>query len=365
MRPGHQDHQAGAGRGDSAPPRPTPQLDPTPVGGASTAGNGRANGVLARPEAELRRESDGRESWVFFAAQPSELLGVHADQVARALQPGETLRYLLYSPMWEGRGGPFGIRGAPASHAVAVTEHRFMISRDEHVAGVPPELLSIPLASVLAVESGSALMLAWLVLHYADAGVTRSATVLYRALGRKHFVAAVRAYRSAASPELAGGRASAPGWPAVWELVGERYREELEPLLAEAERPLAAVAWPAVVGHRRRGHGDRPVVIAPAGAVLVTTRGLLAVGEDPAVSPHSPNFGVNAVSLPCAALRTAALEDRTTNGPCVVGLRFETGCGGANHTTELLFPGESLRAVEGALAPLAGHPALQRLQWSS
>lgn len=365
MTQGRGHRWADAGAGDPALPIPTHTIDPTPLGRPQGANTGRTNGVLMRPEAELRRESNGRESWVFFAAQPSELLGVHAEQVGRALRPGEEVRYLLYSPMWEGHGGPFGIRATPASHAIAVTESRFLISRDEHVDGAPPTLLSIPFAAVLAVESGSALMLAWLVVYFVEAGAPRPAIVLYRALGRNHVTAAVRACRSAAFPELSGGRGAATTWPAVWDRVGERQREELEPLLAEAEQPLAAAAWPAVVGRRRRGRQDRPIGIAPAGALLVSTRGLLVVGDDPTASPRSPNVGVNAVCIPFDALRAATFEDRTTNGPCVVGLRLEVDRGGANTTAEFLFPGESLREVERTLAALGDHRAVKDIVWSS
>jgi len=133
MGRGHIHHARDGGRNGAVPPT-VAGFDPRP-GGVPSEPSEQPNGVLARPETELRRESNGRESWVFRAADPSELLGVHAEHIGRALDPGEELRYLLYSPMWEGHGGPFDITAPPASHAVAVSERRFLISRDPHLPG--------------------------------------------------------------------------------------------------------------------------------------------------------------------------------------------------------------------------------------
>ena len=209
------------------PLHPTSRIECTPRPGTPGPGvNGsgpamgdigaRPTGVLARPEAELRRESNGRESWVFRAWHPAELLGIHADQLGCSLQAAEELRYLLYSPMWEGRGGPFGIRAAPASHAVAVTDRRFIISRDTHLDGAPPTVCSIPFKAVLCIESGTALMLAWTVIHFADTGSARSETVLHRAIGHHHFAAAVRAYRLDSQGDAPANAGPPMAWPETW-----------------------------------------------------------------------------------------------------------------------------------------------------
>jgi hypothetical protein len=332
---------------------------------AAQNGAGRRSTVLSRPEAELRRESNGKEPWVFRAAGPSELLGAHAELVGQALEPGESLRYLLYSPMWDGRGGPFGIRATPASHAVAVTGHRFVISADEHLTGAPPSLLSIPFPAVVSVESGSALMLGWLVIRYVEGGAMQSATVLYRALGRKHVTAAVRAYRAAICRGLPDRETSALPWSDVSQRIGERAWEELEPLLTEAETPLTTASWHAVHGLRRRGRGDNLVCLAAAGALLVSSFALFVVGSDPEAPARSPNFGVNALCVPLDALRAVTLTDPTTTGPWVVELRLEVGRKGAGATIATPFPGERLQEIEAARARLAGNRMLNKIRWSS
>jgi len=332
---------------------------------ARPAATGDANSVLARPEAELRRESTGRESWVFRASRTSELLGVHAGEVGRALPAGETARYLLYSPMWEGSGGPFGIRAAPASHGMAVTERRFIISRDPHAAGTPPTTLSIPYETVLGVESGSALMLAWVVLWHAEAGAPQATTVLYRALGRKHVTALLRAYRAASSPTRLGDRDCLPAWAAVWDKLGARYREEIEPLLLDGERPLSAVAWNTLHGRWRNGRSDHVVSVAPAGGIVASSDGLFLVGEDPQTLQGSPGFGVNVHCVPSDALRAATLADVTTGGPWLLELRLALGRSGATETVLARFPGEQVRQVADALASVAGHLTPRGTPWSS
>jgi len=51
--------------------------------------------------------SVGREPNVYEAQTPGDLLGVHAELIASSLLPGEELRYLLYSPIWDGTWTPF------------------------------------------------------------------------------------------------------------------------------------------------------------------------------------------------------------------------------------------------------------------
>jgi len=338
----------------------------TSDGDLATRGDrARPSSVLVRPEAELRRESDGRESWVFRASDPAELLGIHADQIRHALFAAEEVRYLVYSPRWDGGGGPFGVRADPASHAVALTDRRFIISRDTHVDGAPPTVLSIPFEAVLCIESGTALMLGWMVIHFADAGSARSATVLHRAIGHDHFAAAIRAYRLQACSDLPARGAPPLAWPEVLSGVEERHREELGPLLIAPELPLSAAAWPALCGReRRRRHGNR-VSATQAGAVVGSTHGVFIVGDDPHTPPGSLNFGVNVVCVAAAAVQIVDLMDRTISGPSAVAIRLHLRRGDTSMSLEVAFPGSALDGVRTALGALAIPPAIRQLEWSS
>ena len=92
--------------------------------------------------------SSGMEPFVYRAENPADLLGLHAEIMGSNLTPGENLRHLLYAPIWEGRHAPFGIRGQPASPAVATTNTRFLISCDRHIEGVALCLEIIPFDQV-------------------------------------------------------------------------------------------------------------------------------------------------------------------------------------------------------------------------
>ena len=323
------------------------------------------SGVLARPEAELRRASNGHEPWVFRAVGPNELLGVHAELIGRALEPGETPGYLLYAPMWEGQRGPFGIRVRPASHAVVVSDRRFLVSSDPHLDGERPTVHSIPFSALLRVESGSAGTLAWLVIVWAGQGSVRSVTVLYRAIGRHHVAAATRRWRGAARPSSGGSDAGGLAWPAVWHRLDELHRGEVEPLVVEGERPLAAVSWPAVLERPHRRHGDATVRAVPAGAVIVSNLGVITVGDDPTAAPGGVGLAVNAIAIPADALRRAAFADATTSGPWVTALRFELERDGVATAFVVRFPGERLDQLEAALRMGDELPALREVGWSS
>lgn len=102
--------------------------------------------------------SSGREPWVYEAETPQDLLGVHAELIASSLLPAEGLRYLLYSPIWDGDWAPFGITAQPASHALAITDTRFLLSRNLHREDAEPEVISIPFERVLWAEYGNAIL---------------------------------------------------------------------------------------------------------------------------------------------------------------------------------------------------------------
>jgi hypothetical protein len=134
-------------------------------------------------------KSSGNEPWIFRASAPEELVGAHREQMASALTAGEPLRYLLYSPSWQGRGRHFGISATPASHALAVTDRRFIATRDAH-GGSPATVTSIPFADLLAIEKGSALLLAWFVARFVESGRLQTLTILHKSTGAHHFDAA-------------------------------------------------------------------------------------------------------------------------------------------------------------------------------
>jgi hypothetical protein len=160
--------------------------------------------------------SNGREPYVFRVDHPEELFGSHADLMREALGPEERLLYLLYAPIWEGEEAPFGVRAPSASHAVAVTEERFIVSEDRHQTGVCATVFAVPFHRVIEVELGSALLIGWFAVRFIRDGDVVSSSVLFPAsTGMLHFATAIRHYRRATQPEPASSSQRGMVWHEV------------------------------------------------------------------------------------------------------------------------------------------------------
>ncbi len=163
--------------------------------------------------------SSGKEPYVFRAEGPEGLIGVHAGLIASALRPEERIHYLLYAPIRRAEKAPFHIQADPGSHAVAVTGHRFLISRDLHDEVSAPSIQSIPFSQVLCVEIGSDLLLGWLVISFESEGTVSRSSLLYTSTGSHHFESVVREYRRLSGEIRPFPPEEALGWPTVWRLA--------------------------------------------------------------------------------------------------------------------------------------------------
>lgn len=255
----------------------------------------------------------GRECWVFRAAGPGELCGHHADLVARTLGHDEPIGYLLYSPRREATGAPFGVRDGGGSHALAVTDRRFIVSRDAHLPGRPPAVRGIPFADVLAVDLGEALTLGWLLIRFAVRGDAAEETMFFPSAGIDHVRAAVRAWRASAGL-LAARPCPDRAWEPVWSRTLPWLRSQVAPLLlGEAPRAVLHVAetW-----HRASSRRS-PVCVAGAGLCAVTDSAVvLALGD----RPDRPGALALAVQVTC-------LDRRSIRRAEVVAPRAAAGAG--------------------------------------
>jgi hypothetical protein len=242
--------------------------------------------------------SKGREPWVFRAAEPGDLLGTHVESMASALDPEEGLDYLLYTPIFDARRTPFGLRCEPASHAFAVTRRRFVLSTDTHREGEGPAVVSVPFARILAVEWGDSLLEGWVALHFAGGDAVTTVSWTYPATaGRKHVERALRAYRRAVAPAAA----SVPETPDRAALVATRplLRREIEPMLLDRERILASAKsrelWSSPV---RRG---ARACLSTEGVLVVSEAGLVYGEHAPSPRPNPLNFGLRGRAFPWQA----------------------------------------------------------------
>lgn len=276
---------------------------------------------------------------VFPVAEPDGLPGIHPDLIAEALLPGERIRSLLYAPIWDGDEAPFGIRGEQASHSIALTEGRFIISRDRHNKRRPPQVQAIPLDRVLAVEFGSSLLPGWFVVRFADASELRTVSLLYEATyGREHFAALVREYRAAARPtqELPGA-APRPTWSALWRRMSPRQAARLRPILCEDETLLAFTTSSQTWGTRRSLLGSVPACAAEEGVLVVTDHGLVRVENEPDLRPDLWSFGINVCCVPHGAVRSSTIVERVSAGIPLQCLRLELGRGPVSWQVDVPF----------------------------
>lgn len=260
------------------------------------------------------RFTSGREPWVFRALRPGHLCGHHPDLISEALGDGESINYMLYSPLYEAESGLFGVRGPCGSHAVAVTSGRILVSRDTHQASAPRSVRAIPFERVRWIELGQALALGWLVIWFFSDGVLQSETVFFPASGIHHFQAAVRVFRRR-GPEADSPRLPRPDWEDASRGAPPYLRPGLEPLSLEGERPLMVFQS----SERWGAEGRRPRCMCPAGLCVLSDRALLWLESERPSRPGQLVFGVNATIFDRQHLGEASSGTRADHG-----LSFQT-----------------------------------------
>lgn len=281
------------------------------------------------------RFTSGREAWVFRAHTPDQLCGYHPDLIGEALERGEVLRYLLYSPLRETESAVCGVRAAPGSHALAVTDRRLVLSRDPHRYDGQRSVCAIPFEAVLSIELGEALTLGWLVLRFAGEGVLMTESAAFHASGIAHFRAALRAFRMA-SPGMAHSFAEPSPLP-VLPRMPAYLRSELEPLLLPGERPCLAIesqeTW-VTAGTRRTRR-----CVSPSLAFMVTDRAVLWAENERPLRPKTLAFGVSVACVDRRRVTEARLIAEP--GGVTETLILDTEVAGVRHPFSSVLDGTS------------------------
>jgi len=245
--------------------------------------------------------SDGREPWIFRAESPEGLLvGVHPEAMAHALKAEEELLYLLYAPIWDAQ--PPGLGGKPqaASHAIAVTRSRFVVSRDEEHRGAAPRVWSIPFDDLLEVEIGRTFVTGWLTLRFAREGAMEALPIVFHCTaGGHHVAAAMRAYRRAtcARGDWDDDESLSADWDEVWADRVYGLKELAAGVLLSGE------AASEVLETQDSTAGDAP----NPGLLLLTGCGLLHLRRVDEGIGGWMDFGVAARLLPLEGLSRAEL----------------------------------------------------------
>jgi len=272
--------------------------------------------------------SSGREPYVFNVDEPKDLFGVHADLMEKTLRHDEGLLYLLYSPMCQEKKGPFGLCATPASHAVAVTKYRLIISEDRHMEGIAPTVQSIPFDQVVYIQLGSAFLLGWFSIECV-VDDKRSCTTLFfpATTGMKHFGIAVRKYRSMTGPAYDPLPVDAIDWPDIWQHTPKTEVDHLKPLILREELPFNMLRSSERWILRKRRWKSMPVYLSPNGILVSTNFGFLHATDEPCIRPEIFSFGVKASCIPCDALKSAQLLEKSMCGrpSCFLRLKIARG----------------------------------------
>jgi hypothetical protein len=283
--------------------------------------------------------SRGREPHVFRAEGPEGLIGAHTDLIAASLNPEERIHYLLYSPMREAGVAPFGIHAEPASHALAVTDHRFLISKDRHIDTVAPTVQNIPFSQVICVEIGSALLLGWIAIHFIENGQLSCASLFYTARGSHHFERVTHKFRQLHGKTKNHWPAESIKWTEIWEQTPKPQTEILKSIILEEEKPVYLFRSTETWGTEKRKR--KQVCLAAEGLLLVTDCGLIYAVDERPIRPHIRSYGVNVYCIPPGALYSLAHIEKEEYGLCRHIFRLQAGTPPATIGLDIPFDGNA------------------------
>jgi hypothetical protein len=296
--------------------------------------------------------SSGRESYVFQANKPRGLLGVHADLIEKALRPQEGLLYLLYAPIWPEKKGPFGLHTTPASHAVAVTKNRFIISENRHMKGIAPTIQSIPFDQVLYIQIGSALSLGWFAIQFVENEKPFCTTLFFTITGMGHFETLIREYR-----RMTGANSDRfpkkIDWVDIWRRTPMTQVDRLRSLVLKEELPFSMLRSSELWILRKRRWKSIPACLSTNGILVSTNFGFIHATDEPCLRPKIFSFGVNVSCIPFDALKSTRIIQKWIHGSHLYVLRLEMGRRPVIADYDVPFDGNSFSDAEALVHFLA------------
>jgi hypothetical protein len=205
---------------------------------------------------------------------------------------------------------------------------------------------SIDLGDVTCLEIGCALLAGWLVIRVRGPVGPDTYTIPFSSHGIRHFRALVRVYRAQGLRRVPNP-GPAREWREAWAGTPAWLRSDLEPLVEEAEPPLAILRSPERWTSQER-LWSQPLCESSPGLLVATRRGLVWAASEPRMRPEGLAFGVNVTVVRSDHVSAAVIREK--GGLCVLHLR--TGEGPSGHDLEVPFERGKVAAAE-AVAQLA------------
>jgi hypothetical protein len=275
-------------------------------------------------------QSSGKESFVFRVNKPDDLrdfhIYAHADLMERTLRHDEELLHLLYSPIFPEKKAPFGLHATPASHAVAVTRNRFIISENKHMKGIAPTVQSIAFDQVLYVQLGSALSLGWFAIQFVENEKPFCTTLFFTVTGIEHFETLIRNHRRMA----ASNRGRFPlkkDWADIWRRAPVTQADRLGSLITEEELPFISIRSSERWYLEKKRWRSIPVCLSTNGILVSTNFGFIHAADESCIRPNIYSFGVNVSCISPDAMKNARIVHKWMHGNHSYVLRFDIGHG--------------------------------------
>jgi hypothetical protein len=192
--------------------------------------------------------------------------------LVKNLPSGKPVRLLVHAPAFAAE------EKSPAT-VLAVTNNSWLLASETEDGGAAVEKSNF--SDVLFLELKSILLLGQLRISFATVDKSRSVTIRFETVEDEVYREAIDLILAGVDPALTGaaekGRSEASmleGWPM-------KIRNEAQRYWPKGQRFLAAIQWAAVLGGSQEE-------LAPAGALLVTERELVAISEEKEFAAERP-----------------------------------------------------------------------------
>jgi hypothetical protein len=257
--------------------------------------------------------------------------------LADSIPSGEPVRLLVHAPAFI-----MGDQKSPAT-VLAVTNQGWLVATETEEGGATLEKSDF--SNTLFFELTSILLFGQLKIFFAAVSTSYSATVTFETVEDEVYREASDLILAGIDPALTGVAGTDRSAASMFEAWPMKIRNEAHRFLPRGKQLLGAVQWPAFFGG-----GDRQ--LAPAGALLISDRELVAISEEKDSSAESSSaeelkekFGGIIKFVP--AVRLVDFHVSHQESFDVLALELHAAHGGQK--LEIIFPSDREKTVRNAM----------------